>query len=438
MKRGKKVTVQAKNKPNVVAASEPTLNPWDIALKQLDTVAKHIKLDPGIHKYLSYPKRILTVSIPVRMDNGQIEVFEGYRVQHNLARGPAKGGIRYHPDVTVDEVKALAFWMTMKCAVMGLPYGGAKGGIRVNPKKLSLGELERLTRRFTSEISIIIGPDRDIPAPDVYTNPQTMAWMMDTYSMGVGYSAPGVVTGKPLEIGGSLGRNEATGRGVVDAIVEAFKEFKWTLKDATVAVQGFGNAGSVAAKLIREVGAKVVAVSDSQGGVHSERGLDVAALIALKNRGGSVVEHTGPGVSKITNEELLEVKCDILIPAALENQITDKNAGRVKARLIAEAANGPTTPEADQILYGREVFMLPDILANAGGVTVSYFEWVQDIQAYFWKEDEVNRRLEEIMKRAFQEVYAVAKKDKINMRTAAQVLAVKRIAQALEVRGIYP
>lgn len=415
-----------------------SINPWEMALTQLNSVADRLNLDPGVRKYLSYPKRVLIVSIPIKMDDGSIEVFEGYRVQHNLTLGPAKGGIRYHPGVNLDEVKALAFWMTLKCAVMGIPFGGAKGGICVDSKKLSLAELERLTRRFASEIAIVIGPEKDIPAPDLYTNSQTMAWIMDTYSMGIGHSAPGVVTGKPLEIGGSLGRNEATGRGVVDVIEDAYKELRWNLRGVTVAIQGYGNAGSVCAKLLAELGVKVVAVSDSKGGILLNQGLDVLKLKEIKTRGGSVTDFTGSGVTQITNEELLETKCDILIPAALESQITGENAKRVKAKLIAEAANGPTTPEADKILYDREVFVLPDILANAGGVTVSYFEWVQDLQAYFWKEEEINRRLGEIMAGAFERVYSVAKSEKVDMRLAAQMVAVRRIAQALKIRGIYP
>ncbi|MBI4055848.1 MAG: Glu/Leu/Phe/Val dehydrogenase [Elusimicrobia bacterium] len=429
--------VQTKN-PAVPKTVESPINPWEVALKQLEIVAKHMKLDPGIQSYLSYPKRCLIVSVPVRMDDGSIKIFEGYRVQHNLARGPAKGGIRYHPGVTLDEVKALAFWMTLKCAVLGLPYGGAKGGVRVDPKKLSLAELERMTRRYTSEISIIIGPGKDIPAPDVYTNSQTMAWMMDTYSMGIGHSAPGVVTGKPLEIGGSLGRNEATGRGCVYTIENAFRKLHWNLKGTTAVIQGFGNAGSVCAKLLADLGVQVIAVSDSKGGVHSPQGLDVPKLILLKNKGGSVTDYSGSGVTRLTNQEILELKCDILVPAALENQITGANAARIQARLIAEAANGPTTPEADEILYKKEVFLLPDILANAGGVTVSYFEWVQDNLAYFWKEEEINQRLEDLMSAAFENVYLLAQEEKVDMRMAAQILAVRKIAQALKMRGIYP
>lgn len=415
-----------------------SLNSWDVAMRQLDAAAKHIRLDPGVDKYLRVPKRILSVHVPVRMDDGRIEIFQGHRVQHNLTRGPAKGGIRYHPDVTIDEVKALAFWMTLKCAVMALPYGGAKGGVRVDPKKLSLGELERLTRRFASEISIIIGPERDIPAPDVGTNQQIMGWIMDTYSEGVGYSAPGVVTGKPLAIGGSLGRNEATGRGVVFVVQEAFQQLKWSLRDAKVAIQGFGNVGSVCAKLLAALGVKVIAVSDYLGGVCGEKGLDIEKMLAVRDRGGTVCDLTGPGMTRITNEELLEMPCDVLIPAAIENQITEKNAGRLKTRLVAEAANGPTTTEADRILQERKVFLLPDILTNAGGVTVSYFEWVQDIQSFFWKEEDVNQRLEEIMLGAARTVFRVAREEKADMRLAAQIVAVRRIAEAFKIRGIYP
>ncbi|HRY28723.1 MAG TPA: Glu/Leu/Phe/Val dehydrogenase [Elusimicrobiota bacterium] len=414
------------------------VNAWDMALEQLDTVAKHIRLDRGIHEFLRYPKTILSVSVPVRMDNGTVQVFEGHRVQHNVTRGPAKGGIRFHPDLTLDEVKALAFWMTLKCAVMGLPYGGAKGGVRVDPKKLTLGELERLTRRFASEIAIIIGPEKDIPAPDVATNPQIMAWIMDTYSMGIGYSAPGVVTGKPLEIGGSLGRNEATGRGVVVIIEEAFRRLKWPLRGATAAVQGFGNVGSVCAKLLAGMGVKVIAVSDVDGGVYSERGLDIEKMLAAKAKGAGVKDFHAPGTTRITNEELLECRCDVLIPAALENQITKDNAPRLKARMVAEAANGPTTPEADRILLKKKIPILPDILTNAGGVTVSYFEWVQDIQSFFWNEDDVNKRLKEIMMGAFNNVFQEAQTGNIDLRLAAQVVAVRRLAEALKIRGVYP
>jgi glutamate dehydrogenase (NAD(P)+) len=417
-------------------AAEP--NSWNVALEQLDAVAKHIKLDPGVHKYLRVPKRVLAVHIPVKMDDGHLEIFEGWRVQHNLLRGPAKGGIRYHPAVTLDEVKALAFWMTLKCALINLPYGGAKGAVAVDPKRLSLPELERLTRRFTSEISLIIGPEKDVPAPDVGTNPQIMAWMMDTYSEGVGYSAPGVVTGKPLEIGGSLGRIEATGRGVVFVVREAFKQLHWPLQGVTAAVQGFGNVGSVCAKYLAALGVKVVAVSDQEGGVCCEKGLDVGRMLEEKARGALVPQFGGPGVKHITNEELLEMKVDVLVPAAMENQITGANARRVKARMVVEAANGPTTPEADRILREKKVILLPDILVNSGGVTVSYFEWVQDIQSLFWTEEDVNRRLEEIMVGAARTVFDAAASDSRDMRLAAQIVAVRRIADAYRIRGIYP
>ncbi|MBI4369497.1 MAG: Glu/Leu/Phe/Val dehydrogenase [Elusimicrobia bacterium] len=413
-------------------------SPWDHAMAQMNAAAKKIGLNESILKKIAYCKRALIVSIPVKMDDGRVEVFEGYRVHHNVVRGPAKGGIRYHPDVNLEEIKALAFWMTMKCAVMNLPYGGAKGGVRVDPKKLSLGELERLTRRYTSEISILIGPDRDIPAPDMYTNAQTMAWIMDTYSMSVGYSAPGVVTGKPLEIGGSYGRFEATGRGVVVTVEEAFKQNGWKLPGATAAIQGFGNAGSVAAKLLSLAGVKVIAVSDSKGGVICPQGLDAERLMAIKAKGGRVSDYDGKNVSVVTNAELLETPCDILVPAAMEEQITSQNASRLKAKLIAEAANGPTTPEADEILWKKNVFILPDILANAGGVTVSYFEWVQDIQSYSWTEDEVNARLGELMRSAFHTVHQTAQQNNVHMRLAAHMVALKRVAQATEIRGIYP
>lgn len=412
------------------------VNPWTMALQQLDIVAKKLNLDPGIHAKLANCKRILIVSIPVKMDDGSIKVFEGYRVQHNVDRGPAKGGIRYHPEVTLDEVKALAMWMTWKCAVVGIPYGGGKGGVVCDPKKMSLGELERLTRRFTSEISIIIGPEKDIPAPDVYTNPQIMGWIMDTYSMGVGYSVPGVVTGKPLEIGGSEGRKEATARGVVFVVEEAAKHLGINIKGATVAIQGYGNAGSIAHRLIEELGAKVIAVSDSRGGILSEKGLSANAVNEYKAKNKSVVGF--PGTKEISNAELLELPVDILIPAALENQITSDNASRIKAKIVAEAANGPTTPEADEVLYKNGVFVIPDILANAGGVTVSYFEWVQDLQAHFWDEQAVNEKLRQVMTKSFKSVLDIYKKEKVNMRLAAYMLAVGRVARAVEIRGIYP
>ncbi|MDI6642167.1 MAG: Glu/Leu/Phe/Val dehydrogenase [Elusimicrobiota bacterium] len=412
------------------------INPWEVALQQLDEVAKIMNLDPGIHQKLRNCKRCLIVSIPVKMDDGTIRVFEGYRVQHNIDRGPGKGGIRYHPEVNLDEVKALAMWMTWKCAIVNIPYGGAKGGVRCNPKEMSVDEIERLTRRYTSEINIIIGPEKDIPAPDVYTNPQVMGWIMDTYSMNVGHYVPGVVTGKPLEIGGSEGRNEATARGCVFTILEAFKHLGINVSSSTVAIQGYGNAGSITHRLIQLEGAKVIAVSDSKGGIIDEKGLDATKVAEHKNKTGSVINF--PGSRNITNEELLELKCDVLIPAALENQITVENAPRLKAKIVAEAANGPTTPEADKILYDKGIFVIPDILCNAGGVTVSYFEWVQDLQAHFWEEKDVNERLRQIMTKSFRDVVSISNKEKVNMRLAAYLLGVGRVAQAIKIRGIYP
>jgi glutamate dehydrogenase (NAD(P)+) len=370
------------------------------------------------------------------MDDGSVQVFSGYRVQHNLGRGPSKGGIRYHQDVTLDEVKALAMWMTWKCAVVGIPFGGGKGGVVVDPKKLSRRELEGLTRRFATEISVLIGPERDIPAPDVNTNAQTMAWIMDTYSMHVGYTVPGVVTGKPVSLGGSEGRNEATARGTIYCIIEAARHLDMDLGSSTVAIQGFGNAGSIAAQLIAAEGARVVAVSDSSGGIRDLSGLDVGRVLAWKKEHGTVQGF--PQAEDISNTELLETECDILIPAALENVITASNAERIRARILAEAANGPTTPEADEILHRRGVFIIPDILCNAGGVTVSYFEWVQDLNRDHWSEREVNTKLRGIMTRAFGETLTVAEREEVNMRTAAYLLAVERVASATALRGLYP
>jgi len=363
-------------------------------------------------------------------------VFEGYRVQHNVGRGPAKGGIRYHQDVTLDEVKALAMWMTWKCAVVGIPYGGGKGGVIVDPKKLSQKELEALTRRYFTEIEVLIGPERDIPAPDVNTNGQIMAWMMDTYSMHAGHTVPGVVTGKPISIGGSEGRNEATARGTVYCIVEAARHLGLELNKAKVSVQGFGNAGSIAATLIVDEGATVVAVSDSTGGIHNPNGLDIKRVINWKKEHGTVQGF--PGATDISNADVLEVECDILIPAALENQITNHNVANIKARLIAEAANGPTTPDADQAMFKAGKFMIPDILCNAGGVTVSYFEWVQDLNRDHWSESVVNAKLKEIMVKAFSETLAIARREQCDMRTAAYLLAVQRVADATALRGLYP
>ncbi len=409
---------------------------FDIAVEQFGIAAERMGLDDNLRRVLSVCQHEYTVNFPVQMDDGSIQIFRGHRVQHNIARGPAKGGIRFHQDVTVDEVKALAMWMTWKCAVVGIPFGGAKGGVTVNPKQLSIHELENLTRRFTAEISILLGQFKDIPAPDVNTNPQVMAWLMDTYSMHAGYSVPGVVTGKPLTIGGSEGRNEATGRGTVYAIEAAAKLRGLDLSGAKVVVQGFGNAGSVAARLIDELGATVVAVSDSSAGIYNPQGLDIRALIRHKQETGTVGGFRG--TDRVTNEELLTLPCDVLIPAALERQITERNAADIKAGIIAEAANGPTTPEADAIFHDRGVFLIPDILANAGGVTVSYFEWVQALQAFSWSETEVNSRLRHIMARAFEGVHATGEKYGVDMRTAALITAIRRVADATTIRGIYP
>ena len=416
--------------------TKETLNPFEIAQAQFDTAADHLKLDDGLRTILKTPKRQLIVSIPVRMDDGRIKVFEGFRVQHSLARGPAKGGIRYHPGVTLDEVKALASWMTWKCATVNIPYGGGKGGVRVDPKELSLGELERLTRRYATEISPIIGADRDIPAPDVYTNSQTMAWIMDTISMFHGHTELGVVTGKPLSLGGSKGRNEATARGCQYTTRAACEVKGMSLKGAKVVVQGYGNAGGIAARLFHEDGATIIAVSDSKGGIYNERGIDPDAVLKFKEENGSVVGFKG--CDRVTNQELLELRCDVLVPAALENTITMENAEHIRAKIVAEAANGPTTPGADRILHEKGIFVIPDILCNAGGVTVSYFEWVQDLYSFFWPEQEVNKYLERTMTAAFKEVHAASEQYKVDMRTGAYITAVARVAEATRVRGIFP
>jgi glutamate dehydrogenase (NAD(P)+) len=411
-------------------------DPWDVALEQFNLAADKLHLDPNMREILGKCQRELTVNFPVRMGNGVVKVFTGYRVQHNVTRGPAKGGIRYHPTVTLNEVKALAMWMTWKCAVVNIPYGGAKGGVVCDPKQMTQQQLETLTRRYASDISILIGPDRDIPAPDVNTNAQVMAWIMDTYSMHHGYSVPAVVTGKPLSIGGSEGRNEATARGAVYCIIEAAKHLALDLDGAKVVVQGFGNAGMFSAKLLTELGAVVVAVSDTGGGIYADRGLDPIKVDAFKRETGSVAGF--PGTERVTNRELLELPCDVLVPAAIENQIDHDNAPRIKAKVIAEAANGPTSPEADRILYDRGVFLIPDILCNAGGVTVSYFEWVQDLQNLFWREATINARLKEVMVRSFADVLGQHERYKTDMRTAAYMLAVQRVADATTTRGIYP
>ena len=412
------------------------INPWHVAQQQFDLAAERLNLDLGLRRVLREPRRELTVHFPVKMDDGSVQVFTGYRVQHNLGRGPAKGGIRYHQDVTLDEVKALAMWMTWKCAVVGIPYGGGKGGVVVDPKKLSRRELENLTRRFATEIEVLIGPERDIPAPDVNTNAQTMAWIMDTYSMHVGYTVPGVVTGKPVSLGGSEGRNEATARGTVYCVVEAAEHLGIDLNRATVVVQGFGNAGSIAAQLMEQEGSQVIAVSDSTGGIHNPGGLDIQRVVAWKAEHGTVVGF--PGARSVSNEDLLEIECDVLIPAALENQITQANADRIRAKIVGEAANGPTTPEADAILHKRGTFVIPDILCNAGGVTVSYFEWVQDLNRDHWSAAVVNNKLHEVMTRSFAQVVDMAQREEVENRLAAYLLAVDRVASATSLRGLYP
>jgi glutamate dehydrogenase/leucine dehydrogenase len=418
-------------------SSTAAINPFEVALKQLDEAAKLIKLDKGLQQVLANPKRVLTVSLPVKMDNGEIRVFTGFRSQHNDARGPYKGGIRYHPQVTIEEVKALSMWMTWKCAVADIPYGGGKGGIICNPKEMSEGELERLTRRYAYAIADIIGPHTDIPAPDVYTGGKEMAWIMDTYSALKGnYVQPEIITGKPITIGGSLGRNEATGRGLAFTVREAAKKLKIDVKGATMAVEGFGNAGQFASQLVEEQGAKLIAASDSKGGIYNKNGMDVAALRNHKEKTGSV---TGfPGANSISNEELIETECTILIPAALENQITSKNADRVKAKIVAEAANGPTTTEADDVLYKNKILVIPDILANGGGVTVSYFEWLQNLRRDYWTENEVNQRLDQNITKAFNDVYDTSEKYGVNMRKASTLLAINRVVEAIKIRGLWP
>jgi glutamate dehydrogenase (NAD(P)+) len=412
------------------------LGPWGIYLQQVDRVIPYLGNLARWAETLKRPKRILIVDVPIHMDDGTVAHFEGYRVQHNVSRGPGKGGVRFHQDVTLSEVMALAAWMSVKNAAVNVPYGGAKGGIRVDPKKLSLGELERITRRYTSEIGIIIGPNKDIPAPDVNTNEQIMAWMMDTYSMNTGSTATGVVTGKPVDLGGSLGRREATGRGVFTVGAEAAKHIGLDIAGSRVAIQGFGNVGGVAGKLFAEAGARVVAVQDHGGTIYREAGLDVPALLNHVQEAGSVSGFAQAEV--IANDQFWDVDCDILIPAALEQQITAANAGRIKARMIIEGANGPTTPEADDILHERNVLVLPDVIANAGGVTVSYFEWVQDFSSFFWDEDEINARLIKIMKGAFAGIWQVAQDNKVSLRTAAFIVACTRILRTRELRGLYP
>jgi glutamate dehydrogenase (NAD(P)+) len=419
--------------------SEPTHlreNPYEIARAQLHRVGDTFGIDPNLVRVLSECKKSIAVSVPVVMDDGSVNVFSGYRVTHNMTRGPAKGGIRYHPAVTQDEVKALAMWMTWKCALMGLPFGGAKGGVVCDPKALSSGELERMTRRYTTEIINEIGPEKDIPAPDVGTNAQVMAWIFDTYSMNVGHSVLGVVTGKPLSVGGSVGRDEATARGALYCIRTALQKQGGRLPDTRIAIQGFGNVGSNLARLLSDEGGRIVAVSDSKGGVASPYGIDVTAAIAHKQEHGALAGL--PSTDAITNDELMELDCDVLAPCALEQVITADNAARVKARMVCEGANGPTTPAADEILEDRGILVLPDVLANAGGVVVSYFEWVQGLQEYFWKEYEVNAKLNDITVRAFEETWQTRERFSSSMRMAAYGLAVQRVAEATTIRGLYP
>jgi len=415
-------------------AGKPTLNPFEISQRQLDKAAAKLGLDPQVHELLREPMRTLEVHFPVRMDDGRVRTFNGFRVQYNDARGPTKGGLRFHPDETIDTVKALAAWMTWKTAVVDIPYGGGKGGVVCNPKELSQTELERIARGFVRAVGRFIGPEIDIPAPDVYTNPQTMAWMMDEYAAIVGHNAPGVITGKPIPLGGSLGRGDATARGTVYCVIEAAERLGIDLEGATVAIQGYGNAGYFAAQLMKELaGSVIVAVTDSRGGVHDPSGIDPEAANAHKRETGSVAGLNG--LPPITNEEILEIDVDILIPAAIENVVTEANAGDVKARIIAEAANGPTTPEADEILHKEGKYVIPDFLCNAGGVTVSYFEWVQNIGSFYWTIDEVHRRLREKMVKAFDDVHSMAQQADVDNRTAAYMVSVQRVAEAIRLRG---
>jgi glutamate dehydrogenase (NAD(P)+) len=416
--------------------SEMDSDTYQMAVRQLDLVAERLGLERGLLERLKLPQRCMVVSVPVLMDNGETQVFIGYRVHHNLVLGPGKGGLRYHLSVSLGDVSALAMWMTWKCALVGLPFGGAKGGVRCDPTTMSPRERERLTRRYTQEILLVIGPQVDILAPDVNTNEETMAWIMDTYSMQVGYSVPGVVTGKPIVIGGSLGRREATGRGVVYCVQEACALQKMPIQGARVVVQGFGNVGSVTAALMHELGARVIAVSDVQGGVYHHSGLDIPKL--LKHQQEKKTIGGFPEAEAITNADLLTLPCDILVPAALERQITVDNAQKIQCRILAEGANGPTTPDADVILRQRDIFVIPDVLCNAGGVTVSYFEWVQDLQNYFWTETQINRRLRQVLIKAFREAYAGAERAQVDMRTAALMLGVGRVAQGERVRGLFP
>jgi glutamate dehydrogenase (NAD(P)+) len=413
------------------------INPYEVAVAQFEEAADHLGLSQAMRAVLRKPKRELIVNFPVRMDDGSVEIFTGYRVQHNINRGPAKGGIRFSPEVSLDEIRALAMWMTWKCAVVGIPFGGAKGGVICDPHKMSSAELERLTRRYATEISLFIGPDSDIPAPDMNTNPQIMAWIMDTYSMHKGYSVPAVITGKPIGIGGSEGRMEATARGVTVVTSEAMLDLGMHSEDCSVVIQGFGNVGSITARLLHdELHCTIIGLSDISGGVYNPKGIDIHRALRYSKEHGKLAGL--PETEGVSNNELLELPCDVLVPAALENQLTKRNAARVKARLIIEAANGPTDPDADKILNQAGITVIPDILANAGGVTVSYFEWVQDLQRFFWAENEINDRLTDIMKRAYRSVRHKASEQETNMRMGAYLLAVARVAEATELRGVYP
>jgi len=416
---------------------EQELNPWEAQAARFDFAAQKLNLDEGLWKILRYPQREIIVHIPVSMDDGRIEVFTGFRVQHSIARGPAKGGVRYSPDVTLDEVRALASWMTWKCAVVNIPFGGAKGGIIVDPKKLTLSELEKLTRRYTAELIEFLGPEKDVPAPDMNTNEQTMAWMMDTYSMHMRQTVTAVVTGKPINIGGSRGRREATGRGVMINCDEALKKFNMRREDTRVIVQGFGNVGSNAAKLMRDAGYKIIGIAEYNGGLFNSNGIDIDALLNYRDRNANKGIVGFPGAEAADPKELLITGCEILIPAATENVITSQNASNIKAKIICEGANGPTTATADDILADKKVFVIPDILANAGGVTASYFEWVQDRQGYFWKESAVNEQLEFILKEAFVDVVHFSETHNVNNRIAAYMLAMSRVAHTIKLRGIY-
>jgi glutamate dehydrogenase (NAD(P)+) len=414
---------------------EQELNPWEAQAARFDFAAQKLNLDEGLWKILRYPNREIIVHIPVAMDNGTMEVFTGFRVQHSIARGPAKGGVRYAPDVTLDEVRALASWMTWKCAVVNIPFGGAKGGIIVDPKKLTLSELEKLTRRYTAELIEFLGPEKDVPAPDVNTNEQTMAWMMDTYSMHMRQTVTAVVTGKPINIGGSRGRREATGRGVMIVCDEALKKLNMKPETTRVIIQGFGNVGSNAAKLMTDAGYKIIGIGEYNGGLYNAQGIDIDRLLEFRDRNKGIVGF--PGAESANTQDLLISDCDILIPAATENVITSQNAGSIKAKVICEGANGPTTAAADEILADKKVFVIPDILANAGGVTASYFEWVQDRQGYFWKESTVNEQLDYILRESFEDVVRFAETHGVNNRIAAYMLAISRVAQTIKQRGIY-